>query len=139
MGGKFGDDPGTLKVISSILQGYIKDGRKLKPDDIDQMETDIFQRLSNVSKNIALDQFHPRLVVNAHKEKSSKLDPNQNMRIESGENSFDLSIQSPQKQPQVRAQTSNGQGFRKYAKFFKSNASTAQASIETLEKQDLFS
>ena len=42
MGGKFGDDPGTLKVISSILQGYIKDGRKLKPDDIDQMETDIF-------------------------------------------------------------------------------------------------
>ena len=55
MGGKFGDDPGTLKVISSILQGYIKDGRKLKPDDIDQMETDIFQRLSNVSKNIALD------------------------------------------------------------------------------------
>ena len=35
MGGKFGDDPGTLKVISAILQGYIKDGRKLKPDDID--------------------------------------------------------------------------------------------------------
>ena len=34
------------------------------------MEDQIFQRLSNINTNIALDQFHPRLVSNAQKVKT---------------------------------------------------------------------
>ena len=42
MGKQFGDDPKTLSVISNVLEKYVSDGRKLKPQDIDQMEIDIF-------------------------------------------------------------------------------------------------
>jgi len=44
----------------------MKKGETLKPDDIDKMENDIFQRLSNESRAIAIDAFHPRLVANAN-------------------------------------------------------------------------
>jgi len=39
----------------------------MKPDDIDLIEEEIFQRLSNAHTNIALDAFHPRLVVSGAK------------------------------------------------------------------------
>jgi len=39
------------------VQGFFKDGRKLQPDDIDKMEDEIFKRMSNMTTNIALDQF----------------------------------------------------------------------------------
>ena len=51
----------------------MKDGRQLKPEDIDQMEEEIFQKLSNVNTNIALDAFHPRLVATG-KRKNTNLD-----------------------------------------------------------------
>lgn len=38
----------------------------LKTEDIDKIEDDIFTKLSNMSKGIALDVFHPRLVANAN-------------------------------------------------------------------------
>ena len=65
MGKQFGDDPATMKIISNTLFAYIKEGQQLRPQDLDSMEKDIFQRLSNQARNIALDQFHPRLIANA--------------------------------------------------------------------------
>ena len=69
MAKQFGDDPSTMQIISSVITSSVKEGQVLKPTDLDQMEKTIFQRLSNVAENIALDQFQPRLVANAHKTK----------------------------------------------------------------------
>ena len=95
----------------------MQDGKQLKSEDIDSMEQEIFQRVSNTSTKIALDQFHPRLVEKAQK-KANGLNkhgvPIESIEVNTLEN-------SPSRQPQVdRAQTSN-QGFRKYTNFFKLN------------------
>jgi len=73
MGKQFGDDESTLQIISNVIKGYMNSGKKLKAGDIDSMEDDIFKRLGNGSNQIALDQFHTRLVSNANK-KSTGLD-----------------------------------------------------------------
>ena len=62
MGKQFGDDAETLKIISGVIRTHLKDGRKIKPEDIDSIEHEIFTRISNTNTNIALDVFHPRLV-----------------------------------------------------------------------------
>ena len=94
MGKQFGDDQATLKVISTVLQTYVQNGKPLKADDIDQMEHEIFKRISNTSSNIALDQFHPRLVTKAQK-KVTGLDKH-GVPIESIDISFEhLHQQSP--------------------------------------------
>ena len=89
------------------------------------MEKDIFQRMSNTSTNIAIDQFHPRLVANAHI-KHSGLDK-YGIPLHSGETSF-IEDHSSVTAANIRAQTSN-QGFRKYTKFFKFSK-TANPSID---------
>ena len=40
----------------------MKTGKQLKPADIDVMEAEVFQRICNTNKHIALDSFHTRLV-----------------------------------------------------------------------------
>ena len=65
MGKQFGDDPFSMQVIVNVLGKHIKDGKDLTPSDIDSIEREIFQKLSNKHSNIALDQFHPRLIANA--------------------------------------------------------------------------
>lgn len=73
-------------MISTVLSNNLQDGKKLKPADLDQMEKDIFTRLSNLNQNIALDQFHSRLVTNAHIKRTG-LDKF-GVPIESNDNSF---------------------------------------------------
>lgn len=55
MGKQFGDDSVSLQIIVNVLKKHIKDGQDLCPQDIDLIEREIFQRLSNTSTNIALD------------------------------------------------------------------------------------
>ena len=87
-----------------MLQNHIRDGKSLKPDDIDQIEVELFQRLGNTSKNIALDAFHSRLVPNAHIKRTG-LDKF-GVPIESIDNSFEKTAPaSPNNN--ARAQTSN--------------------------------
>ena len=64
MGKKFGDDTETLGLISGVLKARMTKG-ELMPGDIDTMENDIFSKLSNRNRGVALDQFHPRIVANA--------------------------------------------------------------------------
>lgn len=54
-----------MQVIVNVLGKHIQDGKDLAPGDIDTIEREIFQKLSNKNSNIALDQFHPRLIANA--------------------------------------------------------------------------
>ena len=110
---QFGDDPNTLKVIRNVIQLYVKDGSQLQAKDLDNVEQDIFQRLSNTNNNIALDVFHPRLVEKAERRKLSGFDKFGGTKLESKEFRFGAEM-SPEKvkTPTVttgaaRAQTSN--------------------------------
>ena len=124
MGKQFGDDPNTLQIISSVVKNRMRKAETLRPDDIDKMENDIFQRLSNQARAIAIDAFHPRLVANANIKRNG-LDKH-GMPIPN-DNSF-MSVMAPQnhQSPTGRAQTTN-QGYRKHSHFFKLSKTTQPA------------
>jgi len=83
------------------------DGKHLQASDIDQIESDIFWRLGNTSKNIALDQFHPRLVTNAHLKRTG-LDK-YGVPLQNNDTSFYSTTEQTPRQMKERAQTSNKQ------------------------------
>ena len=110
------------------MQKKVKDNKKPSPVDIDQIDQDIFQRLSNCAKGIALDAFHPRLVANANLKKNGN--DKYGMPIPN-DNSFLTAIEQPQQQvtPSSRAQTTNQAGYRKHSNFFKLSK-TVQPTID---------
>lgn len=119
MGKQFGDDVATLNVITSVLKLRMSKG-ELRPGDIDQMENEIFTKLSNVNRGIALDQFHPRLVANA-KRKLSSFDQSGMPLIN------DTSVEVP---PADRSISTQNQGYRKHAMLFKLTKTRAQPSMD---------
>ena len=71
MAKQFGDDAATMKIISKAIKTKMTESKEqLKPADIDQIENEIFKKLSNTNREIALDAFHPRLIANPNLKRS---------------------------------------------------------------------
>ena len=66
---QFGDDQATTDIISQVIKEKVQPSKSMMPNFIDEIEQEIFNRISNNLQNIAMNEFQPGLIGNAAKQK----------------------------------------------------------------------